>query len=461
MGYFENNTDSALHYADKALQLARKNNYHLDEAQILQVKIWLLMRRGLFSESLQLLFEARDKLQNQELSDYVSSYLKSFYNNDEPEILRQLILANSDYLLGRLYAEVGNHENSLSLFSSAKQQFAKFNAVYPLRTLNFRIVLYYISQSKLDSALIFVKESEELFAESAEFLGYWNGYSNGYKGGIYLNRRNYDSSKWAYKSALAISSHEKNFRHQTEMYNGLAKVFLALDSTAVAQDYTSLAIRNGISEGQQEEIATAYFTKSSIFDSMGVMDSAFYYLALANKLADSLQQAKFDNVSQFNATLLEGNLRNRDLEKERIIKENQFQTNSLLVALGLFSLIGFVLYRNNRQKQKANSVLESTLSNLKSTQSQLIQSEKMASLGELTAGIAHEIQNPLNFVNNFSEVNKELISELKEEVEKGDLEEIKAIANDIKGNEEKINHHGQRASGIVKGMLEHSRAGDG
>ena len=89
----------------------------------------------------------------------------------------------------------------------------------------------------------------------------------------------------------------------------------------------------------------------------------------------------------------------------------------------------------------------------------MVQSEKMASLGELTAGIAHEIQNPLNFVNNFSEVNKELISELVDEADKGNTEEVKAIANDIKENSEKINHHGKRADAIVKGMLQHSRTG--
>ncbi|MBL4678738.1 MAG: hypothetical protein JKY70_21480 [Mucilaginibacter sp.] len=102
--------------------------------------------------------------------------------------------------------------------------------------------------------------------------------------------------------------------------------------------------------------------------------------------------------------------------------------------------------------------LQETVKELKATQAQLIQQEKLASLGELTAGIAHEIQNPLNFVNNFSEVSMELIDEMEAEIAKGDMEEANAIAADIKQNLEKIRHHGKRADGIVKGMLQHSRA---
>lgn len=117
------------------------------------------------------------------------------------------------------------------------------------------------------------------------------------------------------------------------------------------------------------------------------------------------------------------------------------------------------------QKRKAveetNTALQKSMDELKATQKQLIHAEKMASLGELTAGIAHEIQNPLNFVNNFSEVSVDLVEELHEEMENDDLEEVKAIAGDLKQNLEKIVHHGKRASGIVKGMLEHSRAGSG
>nr|WP_317165870.1 ATP-binding protein [Spirosoma arboris] len=126
-----------------------------------------------------------------------------------------------------------------------------------------------------------------------------------------------------------------------------------------------------------------------------------------------------------------------------------------------------VAQRTNEVQQQKEEIetqrdyLEETLTELKSTQDQLIQKEKLASLGELTAGIAHEIQNPLNFVNNFAEVSAELVEELKDELDRGDTQEAKAIANDLTQNLQKIHHHGGRASSIVKGMLEHSRTDSG
>ncbi len=131
----------------------------------------------------------------------------------------------------------------------------------------------------------------------------------------------------------------------------------------------------------------------------------------------------------------------------------------LVKALAEAFSIAYARYEDFKNLEEAKNKIEQTLSELKATQSQLIQSEKMASLGELTAGIAHEIQNPLNFVNNFSDLSADLITELNEEIEKGEIEEVKAIASDLLQNLEKITHHGKRASNIVKSMLEHSRAG--
>jgi two-component system, NtrC family, sensor kinase len=119
------------------------------------------------------------------------------------------------------------------------------------------------------------------------------------------------------------------------------------------------------------------------------------------------------------------------------------------------------LEQKRRAIEDTNAALTKSLDELKATQTQLIQSEKMASLGELTAGIAHEIQNPLNFVNNFSEVSAELVTELNVEIDKGNTNDAKEIAGDLKQNLEKINHHGKRAADIVKGMLQHSRTSSG
>ena len=134
--------------------------------------------------------------------------------------------------------------------------------------------------------------------------------------------------------------------------------------------------------------------------------------------------------------------------RNRIIEEQKLQLESL------------VALRTN-EITRQNEELETTLVELQSTQKQLIQAEKMASLGELTAGIAHEIQNPLNFVNNFSEVSVELIAEMKEELKAGNTEAVIEIAEDIEKNLYKISHHGKRADAIVKGMLQHSRSSTG
>lgn len=159
-------------------------------------------------------------------------------------------------------------------------------------------------------------------------------------------------------------------------------------------------------------------------------------------------------------TLLIINKRQRKaLEKERLKTQEEERQNKIMTTRK--TELEMQVAERTAELTSQKNALEHALAELTSTQALLIQSEKLASLGELTAGIAHEIQNPLNFVNNFSEVNTELIEEMKQEIDKGNLTEVKAIAHDIKENELKINHHGKRAEAIVKGMLQHSRTSNG
>jgi len=224
-----------------------------------------------------------------------------------------------------------------------------------------------------------------------------------------------------------------------------------------------------------EGIAGAYRTISSVYSQQNKPDSAFAYLTMSTNLFDSLNNVERKNLLAYQDVGFDEQLRVKKLEEDSIQTQNKIRTYAMLASIVVFMLIAFMLYRNNRNRKKANELLlhknveieqqkknvEQTLTELKSTQAQLIQSKKMASLGELTAGIAHEIQNPLNFVNNFSEVSKELLDEMKTELDNGNTDDAKEIANDVIQNLEKINHHGKRADAIVKGMLQHSRSSTG
>jgi len=178
-----------------------------------------------------------------------------------------------------------------------------------------------------------------------------------------------------------------------------------------------------------------------------------------DKWTNYLETAQAFAIIWIFATWFTSNRQQKAMEKERLKRRQEEELNKQ-IALRKVELEDLVKERTaalSLQKEE----LQHALAELRTTQDQLIQSEKLASLGELTAGIAHEIQNPLNFVNNFSEVSIELLDEMEEELEKGDAKEAFAIAADIKQNLEKIRHHGKRADGIVKGMLQHSRNNSG
>jgi two-component system NtrC family sensor kinase len=242
-------------------------------------------------------------------------------------------------------------------------------------------------------------------------------------------------------------------------YNYLASAFKMKGETDSAVFYASKAITISLKSSLSETLIEASRTLTDLYRAKHLPDSALKYQDIMLAAKDSAFSK--EKIKQMENFAFDEQMRQQAIIEKQAQYRNSVKMYSLVAVVGVFLVLAIILWRNNRHKQQANEQIQKTLAELKATQTQLIQSEKMASLGELTAGIAHEIQNPLNFVNNFSDVSRELMEELNEELDKGDTKEAKAISMDVIENLGKITHHGKRADAIVKGMLQHSQSGGG
>ena len=464
--YEEVDRDSALYYAEMGIKLAKRKGQRLVLALSLSWKGYQLVQKGRYGDGLQCYLQAihiAEGTKNEE-----DSWL--LYRYDKPETIRFSILARTHQMLGFLMSYTQNYEQAISQLREAKRIAWSNREMSRVGIVEMVLGRVYLKLNKLDSALIFANNAEQIRLQvpNKGILStiYW------YQGNIYFLKGDLQTAKNCFAKGIKIGLENQYLSGLARNYFALTKLFLVEQEKDSSLFYALIGLEtiNVLNTSTQMDIdlGTAYENLYRSYLLRNQVDSTFKYQGLALVAKDSIYQGRINSIAEFQKLSFGEQLRLQRLEKEKENYQNRLKQYAFLVGLGILLLVAFFLYRNNRQKQKANLVLqeqkdkvENTLSQLKATQSQLIQSEKLASLGELTAGIAHEIQNPLNFVNNFAEVSAEMLDEMHEELEKGDTTEAIAIATDLKINLEKINHHGQRASSIVKGMLEHSRPSTG
>jgi len=304
----------------------------------------------------------------------------------------------------------------------------------------------YLKMKEFDSSLVYLQQGD------------MGGYNLLLLGDTYMEMGNHVAAMDYYEQSIRKLDALNNFKDMALVYAGIARLY-EKEGKADSAIYTA---EKGFNIAQNASFKRGVYETSNLLSKLYEekdKGEALRYLKIAVEANDSL----FNLRKITGALELRYNeqLRKKEMAVTEMNYQNRLRTIILLTVLGIFLLAVIILYRNNKQKQKAKIKIEKAYKELESTQAQLVQSEKMASLGELTAGIAHEIQNPLNFVNNFSDVNKELVEELKSELAIGNLQLAIEIAANIGDNEDKINHHGKRADSIVKGMLQHSRTSTG
>ena len=435
--------DTALLLAQQSLSLSNKIGFAKGEAMSMNVIGIVFTNTGNYLKALQLHLKA---LKIAETSQ------------DQKTIANSLLSISNDYSI------MGDHRRGIDYNLKALVISKAINNQRGVGIITLNLGNSYEKLNMLDSALIYTSRAYDLVVQQKDKD--LTGLALINLGNIYYKMGQPKLAMSNYRLSIPFILELNDPETISELYLGMARVFQKAGSLDSSLYYAKLSLAFAQQVGFTIIAIDASNFLTAYYMAVNNVDSAFVYQNISMTVKDSLFSQEKQNVIQ--GLSFDETMRQQEQQDAKEEAQTQLKFNILFGGLFILFAVALILYLNNRQKQKANFSLtrqkqkvESTLQELKLTQAQLVQAEKMASLGELTSGIAHEIQNPLNFVNNFSEVSNELIDEMNAELVKGDVEEAKAISSDIKQNLEKINHHGKRAADIVKGMLQHSRSSSG
>ncbi len=467
--YSEVNADSAYHYGEKVWTLTKKLELPLEEVVALGEMGYAQLNLGNYPRSLTYLLSGIAIAENPAAEKNILpvQYPATDDFTDRTRTAREQRLAKLARIMqyaGILYGNTGNYEKSLQYFKSALPLAETSENDRILSITYTTLGRTYFSAGKKDSSLSSLQLALD-YALKADYKRYLGSILLN-TGRVYQSMGNVEKAKEIYLKALDECTRSKYFRGVVASNLALADLYkgAGTEDTVLQLLHNGLAVANNLNA--PDLFLRSYTALSLFYKNAANNDSTVKYQSLIIKINDSLFNSK--QVQQFQNIDFEAQQRQQEVEAARKEFQSQLQIYLLLAGILLVLLFALLLWRTSRNRLKTNALLqkhneeiENAMANLKATQAQLIQSEKMASLGALTAGIAHEIQNPLNFVNNFSELNIELLMDMKDEVSKGNLSEIEVISSNLMANEEKINHHGKRADAIVKGMLEHSRSAYG